>query len=189
MLISTLNTYFESQCVACTSGLSVTRLWTVKHIKSVSAREKTQHFWTIWKQLRCSKRRWHCGRVMLPNACHEAQQWTLQAKMPTAHLTKLQGKFHDYFQEKHRDDDWVCDPFTIYMESVLLPSHKQSHSHAIRCWKRNSLKWVSPSFSLVSLLNCLCFTVCKESRSWPSLEPIKVVRLWIWIQQFFERIL
>lgn len=189
MLISTLNTYFESQCVACTSGLSVTRLWTVKHIKSVSAREKTQHFWTIWKQLRCSKRRCHCGRVMLPNACHEAQQWTLQAKMPTAHLTKLQGKFHDYFQEKHRDDDWVCDPFTIYMESVLLPSHKQSHSHAIRCWKRNSLKWVSPSFSLVSLLNCLCFTVCKESRSWPSLEPIKVVRLWIWIQQFFERIL
>lgn len=59
--------------------------------------------------------------------------WTLQAKMLTAHLTKLQGKFHDYFQQKHRDDDWVCDPFTINMESVLLPSHKESQLVELSC--------------------------------------------------------
>uniref|UniRef100_UPI003AAEA413 protein FAM200B-like n=1 Tax=Centroberyx gerrardi TaxID=166262 RepID=UPI003AAEA413 len=74
---------------------------------------------------------------MFPNACREAQLDTAGKnalkKTVTAHLTKLQDRFNDYFPEKHGDDDWVRNPFGIDLESVTLPSNEESQLVELSC--------------------------------------------------------
>lgn len=64
------------------------------------------------------------------------------------HCTKLQGRFNDYFPEKHRSDDWVRDPFAVDMESATLPSNKESQLVELSC-DRILKKKFSPSFGAV----------------------------------------
>lgn len=77
-------------CLAMMCGLHklLICVWTVKHIKSVCAREGTQYIWTVFKKSRRSKRL-HCGQTLFPKiglTCFPMlvmrhNDWTPQAKM------------------------------------------------------------------------------------------------------------
>ncbi|XP_062860404.1 protein FAM200B-like [Trichomycterus rosablanca] len=110
---------------------------------------------------------------MFPNACQEAQQLDTTAKNDLkktikVHLDKLQARFHDYFPERHGDNvnAWIRDPFSVNMESVMLPSHEELQLVELSC--DQTLK---KRFGDVSLSHFWCSDVMAE---YPSLATLAV---------------
>lgn len=102
---------------------------------------------------------------MFPNACHEGQQLdtggkNVMNKTITTHLNKLLERFNRYFPEKRRDD-WIRDPFGIDLESVTLPSNKESMLVELSCDRTLKKKFME-----VSLSHFWCSVVMNE---YPSL--------------------
>lgn len=89
---------------------------------------------------------------MFPNACHEGQQLdtareNVMKKTITLHLNKLPEQF-DYFPEKQREDNWIRNHVGVNVESVTLPSNKESQLVELSCDRTLQKKFTEVSFSL-----------------------------------------
>ena len=102
---------------------------------------------------------------MFPNTCHEAQQLDTTAandlkKTVSAHLTKLQARFDNYFPEKHQHNEWIRDPFRVNMESVMLPSNEEHQLVEVSCDQT-----LQKRFGEVTLSHFWCSDVMAEYSS------------------------
>ncbi|XP_049321925.1 protein FAM200B-like [Astyanax mexicanus] len=108
---------------------------------------------------------------MFPNVRQEVQQLDTTAKnylkkTIKEHLSKLQARFDDYFPERHGDNSnaWIRDPFSVNMESVMLPSNEEHQLVELSC--DQTLK---KRFGDVSLSQFWCSDVMAEYSSLASL--------------------
>lgn len=111
-----------------------------------------------------SIRRSHCGKTVskdrvdiFPNAHHEILQLDTVAdknalkRSITAHLGKLQSRFHNYFPETSSEDE---HPFGIDLESVALPCNEENQLIELSCDQTLKKK-----FGEVSLSHFWCSSV------------------------------
>lgn len=85
-------------------------------------------------------------------------------KKRSAHLTKLQARFDNYFPEKYSDNDWVRDPFCVDMESVTLASNKEHQLVELSCDQT-----MKKRFGEVTLSHFWCSDVMAEYSSFATL--------------------
>ena len=113
---------------------------------------------------------------MFPNAHHEILQLDTVADKNalkssiTAHLGKLQSRFHNYFPETSSEDEqWVRDPFGIDLDNVALPCNEENQLIELSCDQTLKKK-----FGGVSLSHFWCSSVTAEYSSLAS-RAIKIL--------------
>ncbi|XP_049323296.1 protein FAM200B-like [Astyanax mexicanus] len=103
---------------------------------------------------------------MFPNVRQEVQQLDTTAKnylkkTIKEHLSKLQARFDDYFPERHGDNSnaWIRDPFSVNMESVMLPSNEEHQLVELSCDQTLKKRFGDPSAlsSVAAMRRCYAY--------------------------------
>ncbi len=116
------------------------------NILNVSLQRRGYNILNRLKKLKLSKRRLPCGQVnsgFQREMWHVSQHWAWDATTGQCQMLWLQDRFNNYFPKKRRDDEWICNPIGVDMESITLQSNKETQLwlsfHVTACWKGNSV--------------------------------------------------